>query len=208
MTIMRGTEIGYYDIGQYAPEELGVLQALAQPQLGYWDIGAGIAPPYHPTSHNPYFTQGINPALAARGYGGSSPMVSMQRPQRLPTPQLRERVPATDRVLWLGFKFAGILTGAAQAVSSQPQDTFSPRKVVIPGSVAPNFEISDLKIGALSQFSSSDPIPAEAFIPNAALTDVHFDTAQVSQLVTFQVTNISNATATFRAAMNGFVVRA
>lgn len=190
-------EYGYYEVNG-APREYGAGHYPAQ-IAGYYDIGAD---PVAAAAAHPAVQQAVAQAISK-----ASQQITMQRPARQPSSHLKEKMPTTDRVLWLGFKFAGIVAAANQSVSSQPQDTFSPRKVVIPGSVAPNFEIADLKIGAISQFSSSDPIPAEAFIPNAQLTDVHFDTAQISQSVTFSVNNISNATATFRASMNGFVVR-
>jgi len=185
----RGVQVGYYTIDGYPIIGAGPMMGPGVPgsMLRFGAPPAGIANPYAPYM--------------------SSQQATMSTPQIVGGRQVSEWQPMMDRVLWLGFRFAGILSGANQPVSSQPQDTFAPRKVVIPGSVAPNFEVADLKIGAISQLSSSDPVPAEAFIPNASLTDVHFDTAKISQSVTFSVNNISNATATFRACLNGFVVR-
>jgi len=186
-----GAQVGYYNIN------------------GYYDIGAA-APMLHPAGAYGGFAPLAQGAFNATptGISPSQPSTTMQRPLMIGGAKLTDKAPTTDRVLWLGFKSSSTIAASANsAVSSSPQDTFAPRKVVIPGSVAPNFEIVDLKIGAISQLSSSDPIPAEAFIPNASLTDVHFDTAQISQQVTFSVNNISNAAATFRGAMNGFVVR-
>lgn len=162
------------------------------PQVGLWEIGAQQQA-LQPTT--------VLPPMQA-------PAVTMRAPQLIPGTRLTPKIPSQDRVLWLGFRYLNITSGSSQTVTSRPQDTFAPRKVVVPSSVAPNFDILDIRIGAISQLSSADPIPAEAFIPNASLTDVHFDTAQISQDVVFSVNNISNAAASFRATMNGFVVRA
>jgi len=170
---------GYSPYGQY-------------PQVGLWEIGAQQQA-FQPTA--------VLPPM-------QSPQTTMRAPQLIPGTRLTPKIPSQDRVLWLGFRYLNISAGSSQTVTSRPQDTFAPRKVVVPSSVAPNFDILDIRIGAISQLSSADPIPAEAFIPNASLTDVHFDTAQISQDVVFSVNNISNAAASFRATMNGFVVRA
>lgn len=169
------------------------------PEVGYWDIGAtGVPMPSLPAMGPmpmaaPYLPSGASMPGRPTGPGGL---------------RLYDRIPQTDRVLWVGFRsVAPIAAGANANVTAQPQDTFSPRKVIVPATVAPNFEIQDLRIGNISQFSSIDPVPAEAFIPDSVATDVRFDTAQISQQINFNVNNISAAASTFRAAINGFVVR-
>lgn len=195
---------GMYELGA-SQDELMALQALSGDAAqwhgvnGYTELGAG---PMLPMAY------GRAPYPVVPQLRSPSPSSMPARPAPLGGLQIREREPKTERVLWIGFKSAAAIAAAANSnVSASPQDTFSPRKILIPASVAPNFEVADLKVGSVSQFSSSDPIPAEAFIPDGVSTDVRFDTAQISQQVTFNVNNISNAAAVFRAAINGFVVR-
>jgi hypothetical protein len=194
----RSPEVGFWQIGEATGRPYW-------PEVGYYDIGAGAGS-----------LASMGPALQQQQAFGPMPMTSWypsgaSMPGRPTGPgglRLTDKVPQTDRVLWVGFRSAAAIGAGANAnVNTQPQDTFSPRKVVVPATVAPNFEIQDLRIGNISQFSSIDPVPAEAFIPDSVATDVRMDTAQISQQINFNVNNISAAAATFRACMNGFVVR-
>ncbi len=121
---------------------------------------------------------------------------------------VRKADPKQGRLLFLGFDSGtNIAAGATANVSTQPQDVFSPRKVIVPQTIAPNFTVNDIKVGNISQFSSSAAVPAETFVPDSAHTDVRFDTAQVSQQIVWNVTNISGAAQRFRASIEGFVLR-
>lgn len=140
-----------------------------------------------------------------------SPMQTLPRaaPRGVPPMVVRKSDPDKARVLYLGFQSAAaIAAGATANISANPQDVFKPRKLIIPASIAPAFVINDIKVGNISQLSSSDPVPAEAFVADSVAGDVAFDTAQVSQQITFNVTNISGAPTIFRAAINGYVARA
>ncbi len=188
-------EIGYYDV-QGAPEA-GWYQA----------VGADPAACPPPMMANPQ-TQ----LFAGRG---TQPYQSRPSPAMFPTsPQppgaltVVKRDPQTSRVLFVGFRSAALILPAATAnVTSSPNDTIAPRKVVVPPTSAPSFDINDIKVGSTSQFGSGDPVPAETFLPDSMNTDVRFDTAQIAQPITFSVTNIGAADARFRASINGFVVR-
>lgn len=122
--------------------------------------------------------------------------------------RIRETEPKQGRVFTIGLKTSSSVAAAASATANaNPQDPFAVRKVIVPATVAPNFEITDIKVGSISQLASPDPIPAEAFIPDSVNCDVRFDTAQIAQTIQFAVTNISSAAAIFRAALNGFTAR-
>lgn len=138
------------------------------------------------------------------------PMNTMPQraPMGVPPMVVRKSNPDKGRVLWIGFaSTAAIAAGATANVSSNPQDVFKARKLFIPASIAPAFIINDIKVGNISQFSSSDPVPAESFVADSVAGDVSFDTAQVSQQITFNVTNVSGAPVIFRASINGYVAR-
>lgn len=190
-------EIGAYELGagaSLAPDEIELVRQLAV-SAGDYELGAA-ATKVQAASQAVKGNQMLMNALPQGAPLGRPPMV------------VKQRDPDQARVLWLGFKSAAAIASAASAnVSAQPQDVFSARKIVIPSTVAPNFEINDIRVGTASQLSSADPVPAEAFVPDGVAADVRFDTAQVSQNITFSVTNISGAPAIFRAAINGFVAR-
>lgn len=113
-----------------------------------------------------------------------------------------------DRCILLGFDSGDkIAPGATRRVKSNPQDTFAPNAITIPKHIAKHFDIIDILIGAVSQFSSADPIPASTFSSDTPTRDVNFDVAQISQEVTFVVKNNSTKGRRFQASIRGFVVR-
>lgn len=134
-----------------------------------------------------------------------------RRPGRVAVPRgdiVRQVNPKVGRRLYLGFDSGAVVAAGASAnISTQPQDVFSPKRIIIPATLAPSFVVTDIKVGNISQLSSSDAVPAEAFAQDATDSDLKFDTAQVSQQITFSITNISAAPVRFRAAIIGYVAR-
>ena len=114
-----------------------------------------------------------------------------------------------ERVIVLGFDSGteegqSIAPNERRNVVSRPQDTFAPKTITISKRLAKHFDIIDIKIGAVSQFSSAEPLPADVFVNGL---DVKFDTAQISQDVVFVVRNKSTKPRRFQATIAGFVVR-
>ncbi len=157
-----------------------------------------------------------------RGRGRPRGRISRRRPRRrmlprrisrtMPAPLggfvVQKKDPRTARVLLLGFDSgADVAAGGAATVTEQPQDVFSPRRAVIPATVAPSFTVSDIKVGNISQLSSSGAIPGEMFLPDTTFSDLKFDTAQVSQQIVWTVNNITLGAVRFRAGMLGYVAR-
>jgi hypothetical protein len=192
----RGAGVGMYEIGQ--SYEIGAPMLKAAPA---------------PTGARP---KGVpfRPMLSAgRGQPMMSPRMPLNTMPKAPpmgsNPMLVNQVnPQNARVLYLGFdSVTDVPAGSTVNVSTNTQDVFKPRKIIISATIAPLFVINDIKVGNISQFSSSAAVPAEAFVANSVSADVNFDTAQVSQQITFNVSNVSGAPARFRAAINGFVAR-
>jgi hypothetical protein len=120
---------------------------------------------------------------------------------------VRQSSPVKGRHYVLGFdSVANVAAGAALAIVQQPQVIFRPERVVVPASIAPNFLILDLRVGKNSQFASANAVPAEMFSQTAFGVDLKCDTAQVSQVITMNVQNISAAAVRFIAAISGEAV--
>jgi hypothetical protein len=106
----------------------------------------------------------------------------------------------------LGFPTTAIAAGATANVQTQPQVAFRGRRLVIPSDIAGALLVNDLKIGNASMFPNSNPIPGRMFSELAVGLDLNLDTAQISQVVSLNVTNTSGGAITFNAGIVGTVV--
>jgi hypothetical protein len=115
-----------------------------------------------------------------------------------------QREPTRSKEIPLGFDSVSTIAAAATSdVTSRPQVTFRPDRLVIPSTIAASFLVTDLKIGNKSQFASSTSLPAEVFTQGAFGVRLKMDTAQISQDVTLRVTNLSGGALRFFAALIG-----
>lgn len=106
----------------------------------------------------------------------------------------------------LGFPVTSIAAGATASVSSQPQVPFRGRRLLIPSDIAGSLLVLDLKVGKNSMFPTSNPVPARGFTEVGVGVDLNLDTAQISQLVTLSVQNISGGAVSFSAMLIGTAV--
>jgi hypothetical protein len=86
----------------------------------------------------------------------------------------------------------------------QPQIPFKPDRFWSASAIAPNFVITDIKVGQQSMFAASSAVPAQMFAENSVDSPVNFDTAQISQQLIVAVTNISNASSAFFGSFRGY----
>lgn len=120
---------------------------------------------------------------------------------------VRESDPTKGRHYVLGFdSVANIAAGAALNIVAQPQVIFRPERIVVPASIAPGFLINDFRVGKNSQFASAGAIPAETFSQTAFGVSLKCDTAQVSQLLTIGVQNITGGALRFYCSVVGDAV--
>jgi hypothetical protein len=132
-------------------------------------------------------------ALAARSMEGKS--------------LLREAMPTKSREWVLGFdSVVTIAAGAAATITQRPQVIFRPERLVIPGTIAPSFLVTDLRIGKNSQLLSAGALPAEVFSQNAFGVRLKMDTAQVAMDIVIVIQNISAGAVRFTVAMIGEAV--
>lgn len=117
---------------------------------------------------------------------------------------LRTRTPTRAREQVLGLdSVAAIAAAATVNVTSRPQVTFRPDRLVIAGSIAAAFLINSFFIGRSNQLIGSSALPAEVFGQQAFGVRLKLDTAQVSQDITLNVTNTSGGALRFNAALIG-----
>jgi hypothetical protein len=120
---------------------------------------------------------------------------------------LRQSRPTKSREYVLGFDSVSTVAAAGTVnVVAQPQVVFRPERLVVSGAIAASFLINDFKVGKNSQLAASGAVPADAFGPNAFGVRLKCDTAQVSNLITLNVTNISGGALRFTAACFGEAV--
>jgi hypothetical protein len=86
-----------------------------------------------------------------------------------------------------------------------PQTSFRAQRLVIPIALAPLFVIEDIRIGAVSQFVSTTPLPAAAFAVNALDGHLSFDAVAAGTEIRFRVRYVGDDPrgARFQAAMIG-----
>lgn len=153
---------------------------------GYDIVGARRAPARRP---------GFNAALqqaAAFKQAGAGVVVRTQEPTKA-------------RKLVLPMASSGtVAAGSSATITARPQTiAFKPQRLLIPATIAPDFTIEDIKVGNKSQLAQSGSLPGEAFVQGAFDAMLDMDTVQTSQDFVLQLTNISGAARTFRAAVFG-----
>lgn len=118
---------------------------------------------------------------------------------------VREQSPRKARRQVLPMASTGaVAAGTSVTITSRPQTiAFKPERVIIPSTIAPLFTVDDIKVGNKSQFVQSGSLPGEAFLPTLFDGQMEMDTVQTSQDFVMQITNISGAAVTFRAAVYG-----
>src|SRR5208337_4100142 len=101
----------------------------------------------------------------------------------------------------------GAVTAAEVAVVSRPQfrKGFRGERLVIPGSIAANFSLNDIKVGNRSQTLNSVAVPAVTFVENGVGMRLLMDTAPVAMDIALVVANQSDDTLPFRATLIGRV---
>lgn len=104
----------------------------------------------------------------------------------------------------IGFPLTVVAAGAASgAITTQPQKPFKSTRLIIPSSIGALFVVTSIQIGNDEMLMNGNPVPALVFNENAEDAWLNLETAQISQNISVNVTNISGAQATFSAAMIG-----
>lgn len=118
---------------------------------------------------------------------------------------LRTLNPTKARRQFLGMESSSTIAAAASStITARPQSfAFKPERLFVPATIGPDFIITDIKVGNVSQLVQSGNLPAEAFSQTSFGIEMDFDTVQTSQDFIVAVTNISGGARTFRALVLG-----
>jgi hypothetical protein len=154
---------------------------------------AAMHPAAHPGMHQAYAAAMQQAAAMKQAAAGA--VITEQRPTR------------ARRLVLPMSSSAAVAAAASATITARPQNqAFKPQRIVIPATIAPNFTIQDIKVGNISQLAQSGDLPAEAFVQTLFDGEMDMDTCQTSQDFVIQLTNISGAASTFRAAVYGRAV--
>jgi hypothetical protein len=150
---------------------------------------------------------------AARARGGRAPArvaprgaasQAMAIKQAAESTLVKSEPPTRANEYPVGFDSSTTVAAAASTnITSRPQRVFRPERLVIPSAIAPQFLITDFKVGNSSQFLNSVAIPAEVFDARAVGVRLKCETAQINSDLVLGVTNISLAALRFFGAAIG-----
>jgi hypothetical protein len=125
---------------------------------------------------------------------------------RLPT-LVHEHQPTTPRRKMIGFGPTDLIaSGVSVTVRTQPQVIYTPERLIVPVTVAPDWSVADVKIGVRSQLGSLEALPAEMFLPDATFSSLVFETAQPSMFISIIANNKSTGDKKFEAGMYGIAL--
>lgn len=98
-----------------------------------------------------------------------------------------------------------ILAGTVGQVVAEPQRAFKPEALIVDDNIAPDFLITEIKIGTRTLFVNSGGVPASMFRADGVLGQLLLNkTGQVSQQLVISVRNLSTSDRPFYAAMVGW----
>lgn len=189
----------------YVGEDAGAYSLVQGIEDGYiaGDEIIGQAPRFLGSPRvNPALRQRLAAALAQRAgaLGGFRPQLAAFQtgPRVVPAGQgpIREVVQ--------GLYTASVATGATADIQFNATMLFRPTRLMVGGSFAPFFVISDIKVGADSLFLSTGPVPAEAFLPDAVTASaLKRRSASPGTPIIVSVQNTDGAAHPFRGALFG-----
>lgn len=116
---------------------------------------------------------------------------------------VRSVTPRNSREYALGLGSTSVFGNSSANINVQPQVIFRPERLVVPSNVAPDFLLTDIKVGKNSQLASTGAVPAVAFTETAFGVRLKMDTAQISMFVTISVTNQNANARNFQGVLIG-----
>ena len=138
-----------------------------------------------------------------------------RQPARRPAPQQRQAAVAVKQhspsksfrlPLPIDTGAVAVVAGAAAVISLLPVQPFRATQLRLDPVAAPNFQITDIKVGRKSQLLGAGAIPATAFSALNPDCRVSFDTAQTSEPLVITVVNVSGAAARLTGVLLGETV--
>jgi|SRR3990170_2970786 len=127
------------------------------------------------------------PAPAARRPTGPALPTQGSRVEVLP--QVNRR----HRLMIAGMGQTVVALGAAVTITIQPQRLFKAKLMSFPGSIAAFFGITAVFVGQDSQLAAAGMIPCECFSEQAVNAPIDWDTSNIGNTITVNITNIEPA---------------
>ena len=144
-------------------------------------------------------TTGV-PAPHAHVHPGSV-MMTRVGPGEFPLGFVYESVPGKKRTA-KGKQQRNIVDVTARA-----QFVFRGERLVIPSSIAQQFDVVDIKVAGRTQLIGLDALPASTFVENSAVgMSLRMETARVAQDITLVVENLTPQARRFSASLIGTVI--
>lgn len=179
--------------------------------------------PYYIGDDGEYYEIGneffVGQAARAPAFARGIQQSMMRRPQALPRalPQaalaakrvsegtlVKAGPPTRSEYLAVGFdSVTNVPSLATVQIISRPQQIFRPERLVIGASIAASFLVLDFKVGNVSQFLNSNPLPGETFSNQAFQVGMKMDTAQINSDLVLIVQNTSGGPLRFNASALG-----
>jgi hypothetical protein len=158
------------------------------------------------------------PAAFSQQLAPRNAFLARQAPTSImpPAPQMayppitvRETVQDESFLTPLGFNTSGTVTslGGTGTASVQPQEVFTPRRLVIPDSLASDFSVFPISIGTKLQSVANVSMPAESFRGNVTGSNLKCATAQMNATISMPVVNNGNVTKAFGSTLYGVSVQ-
>jgi hypothetical protein len=118
---------------------------------------------------------------------------------------LAPRALTKSREYTIGFSGAPVaIPGGTPAVlKASPQVPFKGRRLIIPSDVAGALIILNLIVGKNPVLVSADPVAARAYTELGVGVDLNMDTAQIAQVISLQLSNVSGASVSVTPTMIG-----
>jgi hypothetical protein len=118
-----------------------------------------------------------------------------------------DRAPTKARRYPCGLTPTVVAGGASATIRANPQQLYRPERFIVPGSIAPNFSLTDIKVGNVSQLPNNGEIPCEIFAQNGVDAYLELDTVNPAIDLLVVVTNLTGGNLTFRGAFIGTSVQ-
>lgn len=116
-----------------------------------------------------------------------------------------EREPLDLKRKILPIPLIEVDTGDTVRVSIKPQELFKAKRLVIAPDIADDFRIGNAKVATRDQFSGPGFVPASIFGPTAFDVNIDWDSCDVGEEISFDITNFGGGEAplTFGGAFLG-----
>ena len=105
----------------------------------------------------------------------------------------------------IGFGPTSIPAGESITLTAKPSARFDGERLIVPSSIANNFNIEDISVNGESQAVSANPIPASAFSELAVGVNLGLKSADEKTELQIKVTNATKEAKTFGAALIGYI---